>query len=220
MKYKNNWSEFYEKNMLWSERITGILDTYAMLLRRKEEYSISRECVDGWCTKVLDIYRNHIECKNFSNQYDKFNAQSCFNNLKYKYLVVKFNLCMNMNDLESISAIDIKNAMKLELELGMYERDEYQYAQIIEPFDTISGRANLQSLSNIDDTILADLFKFSMIKFVPRSVTGLSLTKYPIPSNDTNKAKVTKSNDERKAQIVEEKILILNYLKKLKETNQ
>ncbi len=73
---------------------------------------------------------------------------------------------MNMNDLDSISA-----------------------------FGAVSGIAYEQKLSNIDDKTLAHLFTVYMIKFVPRSVTGLSLTKYTIPSNDTNKSKATKSSD-------------------------
>ena len=174
------WIEFFTKNKDWSERIVGILGTYSMLLRQKKEYITSRECVDGWYTKSLSLFRKHVESYTFKTEKEKFISENCLHNLNYKYLVIKFNLLMNMNDLESLTCIDVRDAIKFEIELGYYDRNEDQYAWFIEPLNTVTGKANLETLKKISDESLLELFKMSMIKFVPRSVTGLSLTKYPL----------------------------------------
>lgn len=174
------WIEYFTKNKDWSERIVGILGTYSMLLRQKKEFIICRECVDGWYTKSLSLFRKHVEIYTFKTEKEKLITENCLYNLNYKYLVVKFNLLMNMNDLESLTCIDVRDAIKFEIELGYYDRNEDQYAWFIEPFNTVTGKANLETLKKINDESLLELFKISMIKFVPRSVTGLSLTKYPL----------------------------------------
>ena len=176
------WIEFFTKNKNWSERIVGMLGTFSMLLRQKQEYITCRECVDGWYTKSLSLFRKHVELDTFKTEKEKFITENCLHNLHYKYLVVKFNLLMNMNDLESLTGIDVRDAIKFEIELGYCDRDEDQYAWFIEPF-SVTGKANLETLEKINDESLLELFKMSMLKFVPRSVTGLSLTKYPLDYN-------------------------------------
>lgn len=177
------WIEFFTKNKGWSERIVGMLGTFSMLLRQKQEYITCRECVDGWYTKSLSLFREHVELYTFKTEKEKFITENCLHNLNYKYLLVKFNLLMNMNDLESLTCIDVRDAIKFEIELGYYDRNEDQYAWFIEPFNTVTGKADLETLKKINDESLLELFKISMIKFVPRSVTGLSLTKYPLDYN-------------------------------------
>ena len=59
------WIEYFTKNKDWSERIVGILGTYSMLLRQKKELIICRECVDGWYTKSLSLFRKHVEIYTF-----------------------------------------------------------------------------------------------------------------------------------------------------------
>ena len=125
-----------EKAILWSERCVGMVGTYATILRQRGDYTRCEEVVYGWYTKVLNIYKAHVErdMRNDGNTMANAMAMKCLHGLTYKYLVVKMNLIWNMQKHSLMTASDLRYVIRAEFKDGLVASDNDNYAWMMEAF--------------------------------------------------------------------------------------
>ena len=95
------------------ERSIGILGHYATILRQRGDFSL--------CSKVLDVDKRILDryfelCKldDGSDEVEKAKLLSCLEGLKYKYLLIKFNLLKDSGEAYNFLVYDMHFMLKFE----------------------------------------------------------------------------------------------------------
>lgn len=94
----------------------GILGSYATVVRQRSEFSLCKNILE--VDKV--IFDRYFElCNNLDDGLDKASAITCLEGLKYKYLMIKFNLFRDIGDSGTFPIPDIRFMMKYELKKAL-----------------------------------------------------------------------------------------------------
>jgi hypothetical protein len=154
-----------------SERSTGMLGTYATLLRQRGEY-LRTETVFRLYTKTIDAYELAcIASGGGSKETMSFEALSCMEGLRYRYLLIKFNLLQNLGKVNSVPddeiAHDLRVACEYEIKTGRHPGEETDiWTWMLPIFGALSpnqlgsnGTVSLSKLKKIKVKKLAKCFR-------------------------------------------------------------
>jgi len=151
-----------------AERCTGMLGNYATILRQRAEY-LRAETVFQLYTKTIDAYE--IACVAHHGgvkEHIPFNALSCMEGLRYRYLLIKFNLLQNLGKVQSVPDDEIANDMMIactyEIKTGRHpSEDKDIWTWMLPMFGAIKGapncRVTLPKLKKIKKKKLAKCFR-------------------------------------------------------------
>ena len=170
---------------VWPERCSGMIGTYATILRQRGEYAR--------CTAVMRLYTRVIERYEAMTKLtapskdviERAATKQCLDGLYYKYLLIKFNLLRNLDpacesvDLKELGR-DFRRVSAYEISTGIVARDGDNFAFMLQP-----KPITLSSLKSMTNARLGVLYRGVMRTHV---------------CSDTNSAKkVRKSMDKKEA---------------------
>lgn len=133
MEHDDLWTEFLSRptTVLWAERCTGMIGTWATTLRQRGDYRKCKEVMYGWYKKVLDIYMRGVEAEyaQYGSTIATENARVCARELKFKYLVILMNLGFNLEEFFPDDLAErLRFLISFELDTGMVQADTDNYA--------------------------------------------------------------------------------------------
>ena len=150
-----------------AERCTGIMGTYATVLRQRGEY-LRAEAVFAHYTRIIDTYeRLTLESVGGDRGRLSFNALSCMERLRYRYFLVKFNLLQNLGKVFSVPDEEIGQNMRdvcmFEIKSGGHPNGRDNWTWALGAQGAVRGgqnaRVTLKKLKKVTNKRLAKCFR-------------------------------------------------------------
>jgi hypothetical protein len=163
------WLKFFAHDAAveWAERCTGMIGTYATILRQRCDYVLCETVVFGWYTRLLGFYAASTKRQNpAKTAMERALIKRCLDGFTYKYLMVKNNLLTNLLRLDDITGKDIRAMMHYEIESGAYAADNDNWAFLLEglrPQKTVT----LESLQSVTDEDITSFYRFTVMNATP-----------------------------------------------------
>ena len=151
-----------------SERCTGMLGTYATILRQRAEY-LRAEAVFRVYTRMINAYEG--SCITYHGGVKEklpFNALSCLEGLRYRYLLIKMNLLQNLGKVHSVPDHEVGEDMRTlcthEIKTGRHPGEATDVWTWFLPMHGVvkggpNARVTLAKLKKVNNKKLAKCFR-------------------------------------------------------------
>ena len=140
---------------VWPERCSGLLGTYATILRQRGEYERCQAVVRLY-TRVIERYEAMtVATAPSKSATERAATKRCVDGLFYKYLLIKFNLAgpTNLGTIMTTEPVDIgrdyRRAVAYEISTGIHARGTDNFAFMLSRV----GPVTLETLAKVNGPI-------------------------------------------------------------------
>ena len=152
---------------VWAERCSGLLGTYATILRQRGEYARC-QAVMRLYTRVIERYEAMtVATAPSKSNTERAATKRCVDGLFYTYLLIKFNLAgpTNTGTIMTANLADIgrdyRRVAAYEISTGIHARGTDNFAFMLSG----AGRVTLKTLKKLNDRKLGLLYRKAMELF-------------------------------------------------------